>query len=67
MPSQGVKVDREKREIYAPSLKLNYSFRNDFEKVNQMEVDEQYAHVSVTIPEIPMIEPKVWTGMQRGS
>ncbi len=46
IPNQGIRVDKERHEIYIPSLKLAlpYSFRNDFEKVNQIEVDEQYAH-----------------------
>jgi putative transposase len=69
IPGQGVNVDREKREIYIPSLKLalTYSFRNDFERVKQIEVDEQYAHVSVTIPEKPVIEPQAWLGVDRNT
>jgi len=69
VPSQGVVVDREKREIYIPSLKLtlNYNFRNDFDKVNQIELDEQYAHVSVTIPEKPMMKPVTWIGVDRNA
>jgi len=69
IPNQGIRVDREKQEIYIPSLKLTlpYSFRNDFEKVNQIEVDEQYAHVSVTIPEKPVIQPQTWLGVDRNA
>ena len=69
IPNQGIRVDREKQEIYIPSLKLTiqYSFRNDFEKVNQIEVDEQYAHVSVTIPEKPVIQPRTWLGVDRNT
>jgi len=69
VPNQGVSVDREKREIYIPSLKLtlNYNSRNDFEKVNQVELDEQYARVSVSVPEKPMIQPKVWLGVDRNA
>jgi putative transposase len=68
-PNQGVKADKEKREIYILSLKLtlNYNFRNDFEKVNQIELDEQYVYISVTIPEKPMIEPKTWIGIDRNT
>ena len=67
VPNQGVAVDREKREIYIPFLKLtlNCNFRNDFEKVNQVELDEQYVHASVSVPEKPVIEPKVWLDMDR--
>ena len=48
-------------------LTLQYSFRNDFERVNQIEVDEQYAHVSVTVPEKPVIEPQAWFGVDRNT
>jgi len=69
VPNQGIRVDREKQEIYIPSLKLTlpYSFRNDFEKVNQIEIDEQYACVSATIPEKPVIDPQVWLGVDRNT
>jgi putative transposase len=69
IPNQSIHVDKEKREIYIPSLKLTlpYSFRNDFEKVNQIEVDEQYAYVSVTVPEKPVIDPQVWLGVDRNA
>jgi len=69
IPGQGVRVDKEKKEIYIPSLKLTlpYTFRNDFEKVNQIEIDEQYAHVSVTIPEKPVIQPQTWLGVDRNA
>jgi len=69
IPNQGVRVDKGKREICMPSLKLtlNYNFRNDFEKINQIELDGQYAHVSVSVPEKPMIEPKVWVGVDRNT
>jgi len=50
-----------------PNFLLTHSFRNDFEKVNQIEVDEQYAHVSVTIPEKPVIEPRSWLGVDRNT
>ena len=43
IPGQGIHVDKGKREIYIPSLKLTlqYSFRNDFEKINQIEIDDR--------------------------
>jgi len=69
IPNQGILVNKEKQEIYIPSLKLTlqFSFRNDFEKMNQIEIDEQYAHVSVTIPEKPVIEPQTWLGVDRNA
>ena len=43
IPNQGIRVNKEKQEIYIPSLKLTlqYSFRNDFEKINQIEIDDR--------------------------
>jgi putative transposase len=48
-------------------LTLNYYFRNDFIKINQIEMDKYYAHVSITVPEKPTIEPKVWLGVDRNA
>ena len=69
IPNQGIKIDKEKREIGIPSLKLTlrYMFRNDFEKINQIEIGEEYAYVSVTIPEKAMIEPEKWIGIDRNA
>ena len=69
IPNQGVKHDKEKREIYIPSLKLTlpYIFRYDFEKINQVEIDEKYAYISVTVPEKPMIESEKWIGIDRNT
>ncbi|MGC8562161.1 MAG: RNA-guided endonuclease InsQ/TnpB family protein [Thermoplasmata archaeon] len=69
IPNQGIHVHKEKHEIHIPSLKLTlpYSFRNDFEKMNQIEIGDKYVHVSVFIPEKPMIEPKTWLGIDRNT
>jgi putative transposase len=69
IPNQGIHVDKEKQEIYIPSLKLTlpYIFRNDFEKVDQIEIDDRYAHVSVSVPDKPAIEPQTWLGVDRNT
>lgn len=60
VPGQSIKVNKESRCIVIPclGLSLNYEFRNDFEKVNQIEIDSEYACVSVSIAEPPQIN--VW-------
>lgn len=65
LPNQRMKFDKEKREIWIPSLKLrlSYHFRNDFEKINQIEIDKEYAMVSVTINEPEITEPKGFLGV----
>ncbi|MGC8715978.1 MAG: RNA-guided endonuclease InsQ/TnpB family protein [Thermoplasmata archaeon] len=69
IPNQGVRVDKEKREISIPSLKLTlpYSFRNDFVKINQIEIDDRYAYISISVPDKPMIEPQTWLGVDRNA
>lgn len=50
VPSQGIKADHEKRTITVPCLKMVLSYRfPEFEKVNQIDVDDEYAYISVTI------------------
>lgn len=53
VPNQGIKVDKESKTISIPSLKLlfGYLFSNNFDKINQIEIGLEYAHVSVSIPE----------------
>jgi len=51
IPSQGVRVDEN--ELVVPSLKLILPFKKPFEKVNQIELDDIYAYVSVTVAEQP--------------
>jgi putative transposase len=69
IPSQGVRVLRELRKLVIPCLELtlNYHFRDDFEKVNQIEVGDEYAYVSVTVPEEKTYEPKGWIGVDRNT
>ena len=55
IPNQGIKVNNEYKEINIPSLKLKlkYYFPNNFEKINQIEIDNTYCYVSITVPEEP--------------
>ena len=64
IPNQGIKVNKDLHEIKIPCLKLtlNYKFK-DFEKVNQIEVDKEFAFVSVTILEDPLKEVDSWIGV----
>lgn len=69
VPAQGIKFSYEKREIAIPALKLtlNYQFRNDFEKINQLELDKKFAYISVSVPEGALIEPKAYLGVDRNT
>lgn len=52
VPGQSVRINRTARIISIPSLGLDlqYNFR-DFRAVNQVEIGEEYAHVSVEVDE----------------
>jgi len=69
IPNQGIKVDRATKTILAPCLKLSlrYEFSDTFEKVNQIEIGEEYAYVSVTIPEPGIIKATSWLGVDRNT
>ncbi len=69
VPNQGIKVDHDTRTISAPCLKLSlkYEFPDNFEKVNQIEVGEEYAYVSVSIPELELIKAEKWIGVDRNT
>jgi len=64
-----VKVDKEKREIHIPSLKLklNYQFPNNFAKINQVEVDHKYIYISVQMEDKPQKEVEHYLGVDRNT
>jgi putative transposase len=69
IPNQGIKVDHSTRTIYAPCLKLilKYEFPNNFEKINQIEIGNEYTYVSVSIPEPELVEATNWVGVDRNT
>jgi putative transposase len=69
VPSQSIKFNKEERKIEIPCLKFytQYSFRNDFDKINQIELDNEYAYISADIKSQPIIEPKTWLGIDRNT
>ena len=69
VPAQGVKFNRQNRTITITSLELdlNYYFRNDFENINQVELDNNFAYVSVMVTEDAVIEPEGYLGVDRNT
>ena len=55
IPNQGINIDRDNKTITIPCLKYSthYSFPTDFEKVNQIEIGEQFLYESVSVKEPP--------------
>jgi putative transposase len=65
VPGQGIKTDKEKHTITMPCLKLSLTYQQfaDFEKVNQVEVGNEYASVSVSVQEKELTEPRGYVGV----
>jgi putative transposase len=68
IPNQGIQI-KEDNIIYISSLKLNlkYQFPAKFEKINQIEINREYAFVSVTVAENTEYEPEHWLGVDRNT
>jgi putative transposase len=65
IPNQGIRIDQDERKIQISSLKVEfvYSFPNGFEKVNQIEADNEYFYVAVTVKENEPIRPEGYIGV----
>jgi putative transposase len=51
VPSQSIQVNHDTKTIKIPCLKLVFQYHVQFEKANQVEIDEQYIYLSVSVPE----------------
>ena len=69
IPNQGIHVDKQNKKINIPSLKLdlNYQFRNDFKKINQIEINKDYAFISVTVDEPSTKKVDGYIGVDRNT
>jgi len=69
IPNQGISVDRQSKTIWIPSLKLSLKcgFPDNFEKVSQIEIGEEYAYVAVSVSEPKLIQAKKWIGVDRNT
>jgi putative transposase len=61
IPNQGIKY--RDNAIIIPSLKLTLGFLHPFWKINQIELDNTFAYVSVTVPESPQYVPETNIGV----
>lgn len=69
VPGQGIKFFEETNSIWASCLKLHLEnlIPTEFETINQMELDNEYAYVSVTVPEKPEMIPQQFIGVDRNA
>jgi putative transposase len=64
VPGQGIKTNKEKRMISMPCLRLSLTYQfPDFEKVHQVEVDNEYAYICVSVREKERLEPRGYVGV----
>ena len=61
VPNQGINI--KGKEVIVPCLKLNLVLDKQYQKINQIELNKEYAFVSVTVSESPVIEPVQWLGV----
>lgn len=61
VPNQGIKS--KEQVITIPSLNLALDFIHPFQKINQIELDNTFAYVSVTVPEVPQYIPETHIGV----
>ena len=68
IPNQAIKVNKENRTIRIVPLKLSLPYQfPDFQKVNQIELDKEYAYVSCTVAEQPEMIPQCFIGVDRNT
>jgi len=67
IPNQGIKLVDDK--IFVPCLKLalDIYFERNFEKINQIELGQEFAYISVTYPDILLIDVTKTIGVDRNS
>jgi len=65
VPGQSIKTNKKQKTVRVPclGLELPYWFRNDFTKINQIELDSQYAYVTATVPEPKPVKTERFIGV----
>ncbi len=68
VPNQSIQIDRKKRHIRIVPLRIVFIYHkeqlpSDFKKVNQIEIDNDYFYVAVTVEEKELIESENYIGV----
>lgn len=65
VPHQSITLDLESKIVTIPCLKAKFSceFLPKFTKINQIEIDNEYYYVSVTVVEDPLLASQGWVGV----
>jgi len=65
VPGQSIKFENYKIKISC--LKMEIDFEKDIEKINQIEIDKEFAYISCTVKEEEKIECEGWLGIDRNT
>ena len=65
IPNQGIQF--KDSVINITSLKLQLRFDKPCLKINQIEIDNSWCYVSVSVPEKPLYEEEGWVGVDRNT
>ena len=65
IPNQAIKLDQNTRTISIPCLNVQfkYEFKQQFSKINQIEVGPEWFYVSVDVEEQPVQKATIWIGV----
>jgi putative transposase len=69
VPGQGIRYFGETNSIWIPCLKLHLenTISYTFSKINQIELDKEFAYVSCTVVEQPEMIPQSFIGVDRNT
>jgi len=69
IPNTSFNVNRDWQLISIPCLNLElfFEFEKEFEKINLIEINSEYAFLVVTVKEKPLIQPIGWVGVDRNT
>jgi putative transposase len=67
IPNQHIKIKDDK--IYIPCLKLSLAiwFQRPFDKINQIEIGKEFAYISVSYPDAPIVKTINTIGIDRNT
>lgn len=67
VPGQAINFKKELKLINIPCLKLELPFDKNIEKINQIELDSEYAFVTCTVTDKSEFEPTTVIGIDRNA
>ena len=69
IPGRAVKVNQALKTLTITPMKLSLDcwFEFDFNKINQIELDKEYAYISVSLEDEPIQEANKWIGIDLNS